>query len=71
MRVIKNCLEIDHGKSKSLDLMEGQDSPPVTLNGILENFIFDLSIGKIRKTYESKKNISFQQVTEEHVGKVI
>ena len=51
--------------------MEGQDSPPVTLNGILENFIFDLSIGKIRKTYESKKNISFQQVTEEHVGKVI
>ena len=55
MHVIKNCIEIDHVKSKSLDLMEGQDSPPVTLNGILKNFIFDPSIGKIGKTYESKK----------------
>ena len=57
--------------TKSLKLKEDQGSPPVTLNDILENLIFHPSIDKIRKTYESDKKFSFQQVTEEHVRQVI
>ena len=56
---------------KSLKLKEDQGSPPVTLNEILKKFIFHPSIDKIRKTYESNKNLSFQQVTKEHVQQVI
>ena len=41
------------------------------MNDILENLIFHPSIDKIRKTYESDKKFSFQQVTEEHVRQVI
>ena len=57
--------------TKSLKIKEDQGSPPVTLNDILENLIFHPSIDKIRKTYESDKKFSFQQVTEEHVRQVI
>ena len=57
--------------TKSLKLKEDLGSPPVTLNDILEKFIFHPSIDKIRKTYESNKKFSFQQVTEEHVRQVI
>ena len=57
--------------TKSLKLKEDLGSPPVTLNDILEKFIFHPSIDKIRKTYESDKKFSFQQVTEEHVRQVI
>ena len=46
-------------------------SPPITLNDILEKFIFHPSNDKIRKTYESDQKFSFQQVTEEHVQQVI
>ena len=53
--------------TKSWKLKEDQGSPPVTLNDILEKFIFHQSIDKIRKTYESNKKFSFQQVTEEHI----
>ena len=49
--------------SKSLKLKENQGSPPVTLNAILEKFIFHPSNDEIRKTYESDKKFSFQQVT--------
>ena len=49
---------------KSLKLKEDQGSPPVTLNDTLKNFIFHPSIDKIRKTFESNKQFSFQQVTE-------
>ena len=38
---------------------------PVTLEDILKEFIFHPSIAKIRKTYESNKNLSFHQVTQE------
>ena len=41
------------------------------MTDILEKFIFHQSIDKIRKTYESNKKFSFQQVTEEHVRQVI
>ena len=41
------------------------------MNEILKKFIFHPSIDKIRKTYESNKNLSFQQVTKEHVQQVI
>ena len=57
--------------TKSLKLKEDQGTPPVTLNDILEKFIFHPSIDKIRKTYESHRKFSFQQVTEEHVRQVI
>ena len=57
--------------TKSLKLKEDLGSPPVTLNDILEKFIFHPSIDKITKTYESDKKFSFQQVTEEHVRQVI
>ena len=57
--------------TKNLKLKEDQGSPPVTLNGILEKFIFHPSIDKNRKTYESDKKFSFQQETEEHVRQVI
>ena len=53
--------------TKSLKLKEDQGSPPFTLNDSLKKFIFNPSIDKIRKTYESNKKFSFQQVTEEHV----
>ena len=55
----------------SLKLKEDQSDPPVILDDILEKFIFHPSIDKIRKTYESHKKFSFQQVTEEHVRQVI
>ena len=57
--------------TKSLKLKEDLGSSPVTLNDILEKFIFHPSIDKITKTYESDKKFSFQQVTEEHVRQVI
>ena len=57
--------------AKSLKLKEDLGSPPVTLNDILEKFIFHPSIDKITKTYESDKKFSFQQGTEEHVRQVI
>ena len=57
--------------TKSLKLKEDQGSPLATLNDILEKLIFHPSIDKIRKTYESDKKFSFQQVTEEHVRQVI
>ena len=57
--------------TKSSRLKEDLGSPSVTLNDILEKFIFHPSIDKIRKTYESDKKFSFQQVTEEHVRQVI
>ena len=57
--------------TKSLKLKEDQGSPHITLNDILKKFIFHPSIDKIRKTYESNKKFSFQQVTEEHVRQVI
>ena len=57
--------------TKSLKLKKDQGSPPVTLNDILEKFSSHPSIDKIRKTYESDKKFSFQQVTEEHVRQVI
>ena len=57
--------------TKSLKLKEDLGSPPVTLNDILEKFIFHPSIDKITKTYESDKKFSFQQVTEEHIRQVI
>ena len=57
--------------TKSLKLKEDLGSPPVTLNDILEKFIFHPSIDKITKTCESDKKFSFQQVTEEHVRQVI
>ena len=53
--------------TKSLNLKENQDSPPVTLEDIFEKFIFHLSIDKIGQTYESNKKFSFQQATVEHV----
>ena len=53
--------------TKSLKLKEDLGSSPVTLIDILEKFILHPSIDKIRKTYESIKNFSVQQVTEEHV----
>ena len=56
---------------KNLKLKEDQGSPPVTLNGILEKFIFHPSIDENRKTYENDKKFSFQQETEEHVRQVI
>ena len=56
---------------KSLKLKEDQGGPPVTLNDTLKNFIFHPSIDKIRKTFESNKQFSFQQVTEQHVRQVI
>ena len=55
--------------TKSLKLKEDQGSPPIILNDILEKS--HPSIDKIRKTYESDKTFSFQQVTEEHVRQVI
>ena len=57
--------------TKSLKLKEDQGRPLVTLNDIVKKFIFLPSIDKIRKTYESNKKFSFQQVTEEHVRQVI
>ena len=57
--------------TKNLKLKEDQGSPPVTLNGILEKFIFHPSIDENRKTYENDKKFSFQQETEEHVRQVI
>ena len=57
--------------TESLKLKEDQGRPLVTLNDILKKFIFLPSIDKIRKTYESNKKFSFQQVTEEHVRQVI
>ena len=57
--------------TKSLKLKEDLGSPPVTLNDILEKFIFHPSIDKITKTYKSDKKFSFQQVTEEQVRQVI
>ena len=57
--------------TKSLKLKKDQGSPPVTLNDILEKFSSHPSIDKIRKTYESDKKFSFQQVTEEQVRQVI
>ena len=54
--------------TKSLKLKEDLGSPPVTLNNILEKFIFHSSIDKITK---SDKKFSFQQVTEGHVRQVI
>ena len=53
--------------TKSLKLKEDLGSSPSTLNDILEKFILHPSIDKIRKTYESDKKVSFQQVTEEQV----
>ena len=55
----------------NLKLKEDQSGPPVILDDILEKFIFHPSIDKIRKTYESHRKFSFQQVTEEHVRQVI
>ena len=57
--------------TKSLKLKEDLGSPPVTLNYILEKFIFHPSIDKITKTYESDKKFFFRQVTEKHVRQVI
>ena len=57
--------------TKSLKLKEDLGRPPVTLNDILEKYIFHPSIDKTRKTYESDKTFSFQQVIEEHVRQVI
>ena len=57
--------------TKSLKLKEDPGSPPVTLNNILEKFIFHPSINKIRKTYESDKKFFFQQVAEKHVRQVV
>ena len=51
----------------SLKLKEGQGGHPIISDGIFEKFIFHPSIDKIRKTYESNKKFSFQQVTEEKV----
>ena len=56
--------------TKSFKLKEDQCSALVTLNDILKKLIFYPRI-KIRKTYESNKKFSFQQVTEEHVRQVI
>ena len=53
--------------TKTLNLKEDQGSHFVTLEDILKNIIFHLSIDKITKTYESNKKFSFQQVTEKHV----
>ena len=47
---------------KNVSLKENQGYS-VTLEDILEEFIFHPSIAKIRKTYKSNKNLSFQQVT--------
>ena len=55
----------------SLKLKEDQSDPPVILDDILEKFIFHPSIDKIRKTYESNKKFSFQQVTEQKVWQVL
>ena len=57
--------------TKILNLKKDQRNPPVTLEDILKKIIFHPSIDKIRKTYESKKKFSFQQVTKEHVRQVI
>ena len=51
----------------SLKLKKGQGGPPIISDDIFEKFIFHPSIDKIRKTYESNKKFSFQQVTEEKV----
>ena len=56
---------------KSLKLKEDQGSPPVTFNDILKKIIFQPSIDKIKKTYESNKMFSIKQVTEEHLRQVI
>ena len=56
--------------TRSFNLREGQGSPLVILEDILQ-IIFHPSIEKIRKTYESYKKFSFQQVTKEHVRQVI
>ena len=57
--------------AKSLNLKEDQGSSPDTLEDILKKIIFQISIDKIRKTYESNEKFSFQQVTEEHVWQFI
>ena len=57
--------------TKSLNLKEDHGSPPVSLYDILKKFVVHRSIDKIRKTYESKKKFSFQQVTKEHLQQVI
>ena len=41
------------------------------MNDILKKFVVHRSIDKIRKTYESNKKFSFQQVTKEHLQQVI
>ena len=56
--------------TKSFKVKEDQCSALVTLNDILKKLIFHPRI-MIRKTYESNKKFSFQQVTEEHVRQVI
>ena len=40
------------------------------MNDILKKFVVHRSIDKIRKTYESNKKFSFQQVTKEHLQQV-
>ena len=55
----------------SLKLKEDQGGSPVISDDILEKFIFHPSIDTIRKTYESNKKFSFQQVTEEKVWQVL
>ena len=57
--------------TKRINLKEDQGSPPATLEDILKKMIFTPSINKVRKTYESNKKFSFQQVTVEHVWQVI
>ena len=55
--------------TKSLNLKKVQGN--VILEDIFKKVIFHLSIDKIRKTYESNKTFSFQQVTEEQMRQVI
>ena len=57
--------------TKTLNLEKNQSTPPIALEEILKKIIFHTNIDKIRKTYESNNEFSFQQVTEEYLRQVI
>ena len=57
--------------TKTLNLEKNQSTPPIALEEILKKFSFHTNIDKIRKTYESNNEFSFQQVTEEYQRQVI
>ena len=70
MHVIKNCLKIDHDKSKSLNLMKVRIALPLLWMTFSKILFLTRVLVRLEKLWK-QENISFQQVTEEHVRKVI